>query len=394
MPNIFSCKKLKNGVRAGRLSLMHGVAQTPFFMPIATRGAVKHVAPWELEASGAQIILSNTYHLLQRPGLALLKAYGGLHNFMRWPRPILTDSGGYQVFSLGHMRKITEEGVRFRSEVDGAEVFLTPENVIDMQLTIGSDIIMVLDECPPHPASREYIERSLDRTLRWAERAKRHFKKRLHIIPAPDRGRGLAPAGIQKPKSRIMSGMIERPLLFGIVQGGIHKDLREKSAKALVGIGFDGYAIGGVSVGEPRKDKYNEIKWSLKCLPKDKPRYLMGLGRPEEIVWAVRQGVDMFDCIIPTREARHGKLYVMQKHRHRKLHKAQTFYRTVNIKNAMYAKDIKPVDALCACSLCKNFSRAYLRHLFSVSEALAQRLATLHNLVFYLSLMKRLRDNG
>ncbi|MDP3963867.1 MAG: tRNA guanosine(34) transglycosylase Tgt [bacterium] len=382
----FTHQKNKKGARIGKLSLMHGVVESPFFMPIATRGAVKHVAPWELEALGAQIILSNTYHLMQRPGLSLLKKFKGLHNLMQWPHPILTDSGGYQVFSLGHKRKITEEGVRFQSEIDGAEIFLTPENVIDAQLAIGSDIIMILDECPPYPAERAYVEQSLQRTLRWAERAKKHFEKRIHVIPAK--------AGIQNHGSQIKSGITKIPLLFGIVQGGIHKDLRERSAKALVKIGFDGYAIGGVSVGEPRADKYNEIKWSLRYIPEDKPRYLMGLGKPEEIAWAVRQGVDMFDCIIPTREARHGKLYVWKKSQITNLHKSQTFYRTINIKNAAFANDAKPLDPRCACPLCKNYSRAYLRHLFSVNEMLGQRLATLHNLHFYLELMRTLRKKS
>lgn len=333
-------------------------------MPIATRGAVKHVLSQELEGLGAEIILANTYHLLQRPGLAVLKKFGGLHGFMRWSRPILTDSGGYQVFSLSHKRKITEKGVRFRSEIDGKEVFLTPENVVEAQLAIGSDIIMVLDECPPYPAKHSYMEKSLERTIRWAKRAKVYFEKRMKAL---------------HPK--------KRPLLFGIIQGGTYKDLREKSVKEMVKIEFDGYAIGGVSVGEPRASKQKEIMWSLKYLPENKPRYLMGLGKPEEIVWAVKRGVDMFDCIIPTREARHGKLYVMKK----PASIGGDFYRTINIKKEAFAKDAKPIDAHCPCVACKNFSRAYLRHLFSVNEMLGQHLATLHNLAFYLRLMQTLR---
>lgn len=349
-------------------------------MPIATRGAVKHILPQELEELGAQIILSNTYHLMQRPGLALLKKIGGLHQFMNWHRPILTDSGGYQVFSLGHRRKITEEGVRFRSELDGAEVFLTPENVVDAQLAIGSDIIMVLDECPPYPATHAYMKKSMERTLRWAKRAKKHFDLQL---TTNDRH------STTKTVNR-KSLIVNRPLLFGIVQGGIYKDLREQSAKALADIGFDGYAIGGVSVGESFAEKKKEIQWSISHLPEDKPRYVMGLGRPEEIVWAVRHGVDMFDCIIPTREARHGRLYKFTKQS--KPSNLQTkFYQTLNIKNVAFARDTKPVDPRCPCTLCQNYSRAYLRHLFSINEMLGQHLATLHNLAFYLILMEKLR---
>ncbi len=395
---------LRSHIRKGQLVLPHGSVQTPFFMPIATRGAVKHVLPQELEELGAEIILANAYHLLQRPGLAVLKKFGGLHDFMRWPRPILTDSGGYQVFSLAHKRKITEKGVQFRSEIDGKEIFLTPENVVEAQITIGSDIIMVLDECPPYPSQHAYMQKSLERTIRWAKRAKIYFEKRIK----------------ENFSTRFTrSKNNSRPLLFGIIQGGTYKDLREKSAKETVHIGFDGYAIGGVSVGEPRASKQEEITWSLTYLPKDKPRYLMGLGKPEEIVWAVRQGVDMFDCIIPTREARHGRLYVfsgvipakagIQTPPNPPLDKGrnggvdprvkpeddrsgkQSFYKTINIKSAAFAKDAKAIDTNCPCTACRNFSRAYIRHLFSVNEMLGQHLATLHNLSFYLGLMRELR---
>lgn len=389
MRKTFVFKNTGGGGRSGALRLLRGRVHTPFFMPIATRGAVKHVAPRELKKLGAEIILANTYHLLQRPGMAVLKKFsagppcfawrgrgggsvsGGsaLHRFMGWKRPILTDSGGYQVFSLGHRRVITEKGARFRSEIDGREIFLTPESVIDAQLAIGSDIIMALDECPPYPATRRYMTASVERTLRWASRAKAHFLKRTG---------GLAPK--------------KRPLLFGIVQGGIFKDLRAYSARATVEIGFDGYAIGGVANGgESGREKKNEVRWSLAHLPTDKPRYLMGVGKPEEIVWAAQQGVDMFDCIIPTREARHGRLYTRAKHIKRSNPQTK-FYKTINIRNAAFARDARSVDPRCACPACKHFSRAYLRHLFSVNEPLGQRLATLHNLAFYLGLMQRLRD--
>jgi queuine tRNA-ribosyltransferase len=363
-----------SGIRKGAIRLPHGVAHTPFFMPIATRGAVKHVSPRELEDLGAEIILSNTYHLSQRPGLGLLKKSGGLHNLIGWKHPILTDSGGYQVFSLAHNRRITEEGVHFRSEIDGHEIFLTPENVVDAQLAIGSDIVMILDECPPYPVTRKFMKESLARTLRWAERAKTHFEKRMGERDSAVHSRAKAS---------------KRPLIFGIVQGSVYKDLREDSAKRLVEIGFDGYAIGGVANdGESRREKRNEIIWSLLRLPEDKPRYLMGMGKPEEIVWAASHGVDMFDCIIPTREGRHGRLYVFNG---RRLSEKGSFYKTMLIKNMAFKNDLRPVDAACSCVLCKNFSRAYLRHLYSVNEFLGQRLATLHNLNFYLDLMRKIR---
>ena len=357
-------------------STPHGRFNLPAFMPIATRGAVKNLTPEELKSLGAEIILSNTYHIFQRPGLNILKKFKGLHNFMNWQGPILTDSGGYQVFSLSHKRKITEEGVKFNSEIDGKEIFLTPEKVIDIQLAIGSDIIMVLDECPPWPCTHEYAEKSLELTLKWARRSKKHFELKTKN---------------HKPKTK--------PLLFGIVQGSTYKDLREKCAKELMEIGFDGYAIGGVSVGEPRKEKTKIIKLIAPILPKDKPIYVMGYGKPDEIVEAVKLGADMFDCVIPTREARHGRIYIKSKsfdviarsdpeERRSNLNPCKE----IQITNAKFKKDTKPLDENCNCYACKNYSRAYINHLFRTKEPLAQRLATIHNLHFYLDLMKKLQE--
>ncbi|MBI2484169.1 tRNA guanosine(34) transglycosylase Tgt [Candidatus Uhrbacteria bacterium] len=354
-------------IRRGILTTPHGKIHTPFFMPIATRGAVKNVSPDELLSIGAEIILSNTYHLIQRPGLAVLKKHHGLHSFMQWDGPILTDSGGYQVFSLSKRRKITGEGATFRSEIDGSTIHLTPENVIDAQLAIGSDIIMVLDECPPYPCSYEYAKRSLATTLLWAERGKRHFEKRV-------KQRRLAPAS--------------RPLLFGIVQGGVYKKLRDESAKALGALDFDGYAIGGLAVGESRKIRDRVLAWNMKLLPPDKPRYLMGVGTPADIVDAVRMGVDMFDCVIPTREARHGRAYARISNSTASMKK---WYSVMNLRNEKYKFDKKPIDPRCLCAACSTFSRSYLRHLFSVQEGLAMRLTTIHNLAFYQSMMRELQ---
>lgn len=347
------------------LSTPHGKIKAPFFMPIATRGAVKNLTPEDLKNIGAEIILSNTYHLFQRPGMDLLKKFKGLHNFMKWKGPILTDSGGYQVFSLSHKRKITEEGVKFNSEIDGKEIYLTPEKVIDIQLAIGSDIMMVLDECPPWPCTHEYAEKSLALTLRWAERAKKYFDKKMKKIPRN-----------------------KRPLLFGIVQGSTFDDLRKKSAEELMKIGFDGYAIGGVSVGEPREEKTKIIKLVAKILPQDKPIYVMGYGKPDEIVEAVKLGADMFDCVIPTREARHGRLYKLKSE---KISTKNNFYELIQITNSKHKSDKNPIDKNCKCYTCKNYSCAYINHLFNVKEPLAMRLATIHNLNFYLELMRILQ---
>ncbi|MFH0852284.1 MAG: tRNA guanosine(34) transglycosylase Tgt [bacterium] len=403
----------KAGGRAGQLRTRRGVLKTPFFMPIATRGAVKNLTPEELRELGAEIILGNTYHLWLRPGLEVIKRSGGLHEFMHWDGPILTDSGGFQVFSLGgragkargqnfssvelapqdaglkqsscekfvpvpfssHVR-ITDAGVEFRDPADGKKYFLTPEKAIEIQLALGSDIIMVLDECPAYPATRKEAEQAVVRTTRWAERCKKYFAAQIKKL---------------KIKSK-------KPLLFGIIQGGIYKDLRQRSANELLRIGFDGYAIGGVAVGEPRKYLAKVLGWVLPLLPQDKPRYLMGLGKPEEIVRAVLSGIDMFDCVIPTREARHGRIYKFQipKNKIQTNFKFQTrkakFYETLQIMNSKFAKDMRALDENCSCYACQNYSRAYINHLFKIKENLGLRLATMHNLRFYLDLMTRLRD--
>ena len=367
-------KSKKSQARLTRLTTTHGTIRGPFFMPIATRGAVKNLSNEELAALGAEMILSNTYHLLLRPGTVLLKRAGGLHGFMDWPKPILTDSGGFQVFSLGAHRKITEAGGHFSDPLNGNRYFLSPERVIEIQRAIGSDIAMTLDECPAYPCTRAYAKTSLELTSRWAQRCKTAHRR-------------------QKTKQ----------LLFGIVQGSVYKQLRLQSAKQLTAIGFDGYAIGGVAVGEPRKKMAQVLDWMVPELPADKPRYLMGVGRPEEIVAAVKQGIDMFDCVIPTREARHGRLYIWnyskqgrrepllsprseQRLRPTPLLKGK-FYKTINITRARYAKDFSPINN----SNLKRYSKAYLHHLFKTNEPLGMRLATLNNLNFYLSLMVEIR---
>ena len=335
--------------------------------------------PDELLALGAEIILGNTYHLYLRPGLSVMKKFGGLHGFMRWDGPILTDSGGYQVFSLGAKKerglgrkgdslvKISEEGVQFRSHLDGSAHLLTPEKAIDIQLALGSDIIMVLDECPAAHASLAYVSKSVDLTSRWAERSYRYFLRKT---------------ARQK----------RRPLLFGIVQGGVYPDLRARSAQQLLAIPFDGYSVGGLAVGETPRQMYRVLEHTVPLLPADKPRYLMGVGKPENIVEAVRRGIDMFDCVLPTRNARHGQLFVWKK-RPANIFRSRGFSTTLQITNARYERDRSPLDRHCACSTCKNYSRAYLRHLFQTQEPLALRLATTHNLFFYMELMEKVRGS-
>lgn len=363
----------KSRARRGVLTLPHGQVQTPCFMTIATRGAVKTLTADEVKDLGAEIILSNTYHLFIRPGTELLKAAGGLHGLMGWRGPILTDSGGYQVFSLSGMRKITEEGVKFKDETDGGRTHeLTPEKVIDIQTAIGSDIMMVLDECPAHDMKREDLIASIDRTSRWAKRA---FNHRASLIES-----GTIPSG--------------RHNLFAIVQGGTDEELRKYSLEALKQIPFDGYALGGLAVGEPREEMYRTLEAITPLLPADKPRYLMGVGKPQEIVKAVKEGVDMFDCVIPTRHARHAQLFVFK---NREDFNDDGFYETMNITTEPFTNDLSPIDAHCACYTCKNHSRAYLRHLFKTNEMLAYRLATVHNVRFYLELMEGIRkqiENG
>ena len=354
-------KSKKIEARRGRLITRSGEIVTPFFMPIATRGAVKTLDTRDLESLGAEIILGNTYHLWQRPGLSIIKKSGDLHKFISWPHPILTDSGGYQVFSLAQRRRITKSGVRFISELDGRELFLSPEKAIAIQQTLGSDIMMSLDECPPYPCTPAYAEKSLAITLDWAKR-------------------GLAFQRRTKQKNR---------LLFGIVQGSLYHSLRLSCAKELVKLNFDGYAIGGLAVGEPVEKMYQVLDWTVPALPANRPRYLMGVGEPEQIIQAVRRGIDMFDCVLPSRNARHGQLYVWG-NRSGILTKPN-FYNKLRIKQARYARDLNPPDPGCQCLTCRQYSRAFLRHLFLSGDPLAQRLASIHNVGFYLQLMEKIR---
>ena len=373
------------------LETSHDFIQGPFFMPIATRGVLKNLTPDELKSLEAQIILSNTYHLMLRPGVEIIKKAGGLHKFMGWDGPILTDSGGYQVFSLKSKVqtqkskindpkiKIIDKGVTFRSEIDGEKIFLSPEKAIEVQKFLGSDIIMVLDECVPYPCDYEYAKKAMKRTTEWARVGIRNYE-----------------SGITNQESRIRKYHV-----FGIIQGSIYKDLRIQSAKEITALNFDGYAIGGVAVGEPREKIWQVLDWVIPYLPEDKPRYLMGLGRPEEIIEAVRRGIDMFDCVIPTRNARHGTLYKFQI-TNSKLQipnlnsgvqaSACKFYETLHITNEKFKQDFLPIDESCSCYTCQHYSRAYLRHLFMLNEALGLRLATIHNLAFYLRLMRRIRE--
>lgn len=360
-----------DSIRKKIIKTRNGEIEAPFFMPIATRGAVKNLLPEELKKIGAQIVLGNTYHLWLRPGDELIKKAGDLHKFMDWDGPILTDSGGFQVFSLGARAakkfgkngvKLSEEGVEFIDPENGKKYFMSPEKSIEIQLNLGSDIIMVLDECPPFPCEYEYAKKSLELTTRWAKRCLEYFQEKT-------------------------KDMEKKPLLFAIVQGSVYEDLRKESARQLVNLGFDGYAIGGVAVGEPRDEMHKILEWVLPILPEDKPRYLMGLGKPEEIVAAVSTGIDMFDCVIPTREGRHGRIFIWKNN-----NLDSDFYETININNEKYKEDFTPIDPNCDCVLCKNYTRSYLRHLFAVGEPLALRLASIHNLKFYLDLMKKLRN--
>lgn len=366
-------KKRSNisNARIGKLRTAHGVIDTPFFMPIATRGAVKGITSAEVEKIlKSQIILSNTYHLLLNPGMDILKKAGGLHGFMQWPRPILTDSGGFQVFSLGKLRKITERGVKFKDPKNGQSWELTPENVIKYQNIIGSDIMMVLDECTEYPCSKKRARESMELSLRWAQRCKKAHKK-------------------LKDQSR--------QLLFGIVQGSVYKDLRQECAEKLVEIGFDGYALGGVSVGATAHNSYEVLDWVFDNLPYDKPRYVMGMGTPEDIIESVKRGVDMFDCVIPTREGRHGRLFFWNRSSKSKAQNSkqiQNFkYQNLNITNAKFKKDFSAINANSKIPELREYSKAYLHHLFKTNEVLGARLASLNNLEFYLDLMSEIRDN-
>jgi len=341
----FSVKSTCEKARSGELQLAHGKVDTPAFMPIGTYGAVKAVSPDEVAASGAQIVLGNTFHLWLRPGLDVLAKHGGLHRFMGWNGPILTDSGGFQVFSLGALRKISEDGVEFASPINGDRLLLTPEESMKIQMALNSDIAMVFDECTPYPATEEQAAESMRLSMRWAERCRNSFKG--------------------------------KNALFGIVQGGMHEALRDESLKKLKGIGFDGYAIGGLSVGEPKEDRARVVAHIVPRMPAEKPRYLMGMGTPEDIVEAVLAGIDMFDCVLPTRNARNGWLF--------------TRFGDVKIRNARHRDDPRPLDERCTCYGCRHFTRAYLHHLQKTNEILGARLNTLHNLHYYQELMRDLR---
>ena len=348
-PVKYKLEKTDKNARAGVIETPHGKIETPVFMPVGTQATVKTMTKEELNTIDTEIILGNTYHLYLRPTDTLINDFGGLHKFMNWEKPILTDSGGFQVFSLGDLRKIKEEGVYFSSHIDGSKHFLSPEKSIEIQNNLGSDIMMALDECPPGLSSREYLIPSIERTTRWAERC------------------------IKANKNP------ERQGLFAIVQGGIYEDLREKSMNELLQMddGFAGYAIGGLAVGEPREDMYRILEYITPKLPKDKPRYLMGVGEPLDMLEAVEDGVDMMDCVQPTRIGRHGTVF--------------TKYGRLVIKNAAYYRDPRPLDEGCDCYVCKNYTRAYIRHLFKAEEILGQRLATYHNLYFLIKLMKEAR---
>lgn len=335
--------------RRGRVTTPHGIIETPVFMPVGTAATVKAMRPEEVKNMGAEIILSNTYHLYLRPGHEIVKAAGGLHKFMNWNKPILTDSGGFQVFSLGAMRKIREEGVEFRSHIDGSKHMLSPEKSMEIQNALGSDIIMAFDECAPYPADRKYVKDSLERTTRWLKRCKEYHKN------------------------------TENQSLFGIMQGGMYTDLRKESAEQIVDLDLPGYAIGGLSVGEPKEIMYEVMDECVDYMPKEKARYLMGVGSPDCLFEGVERGIDMFDCVLPTRIARHGM--------------AMTSQGRVNIKNAKFAKDFTPLDPNCDCYTCRNYSKAYLRHLFKADEILSSMLMTNHNLHFLVKTMENIRKS-
>ena len=344
----FQLHKTSGMARLGELRFERGTVRTPAFMPVGTYGTVKAMTPGEVRTTGADIILGNTFHLMLRPGTDVIEAHGGLHGFMQWKRPILTDSGGFQVWSLSERRKITEKGVTFASPIDGSKVFMGPEESMAVQKSLGSDIVMIFDECTPYPATEQQALDSMELSLRWAERSKRAHQG--------------------NPSA-----------LFGIVQGGMYEKLRVHSARGLVNIGFDGYAIGGLSVGEPHDERDRVLDFTVPELPQDRPRYLMGVGRPQDIIAGVIRGVDMFDCVMPTRNARNGYLF--------------TSRGVLKIRNARYENDLGPVDPACSCETCQNYSRAYLKHLEKCNEILGARLMTIHNLHFYQTLMQGLRES-
>ena len=337
------------GARRGVLTTPHGEINTPIFMPVGTRASVKAMSPEELVNLNAEVILGNTYHLFLKPGMEIIGKAGGLHKFMSWDRPILTDSGGFQVFSLSSLRKITEKGVHFASHIDGSRFFLGPEESMAIQRTLGSDIVMAFDECTPYPSDYKTAEKSMRQTTKW-EAVSRDQK------------------------------LNDGQQLFGIVQGSMYQELREESAKSLVDIGFEGYAIGGLSVGEPEEMMFDVLDWTVPHLPEEKPHYLMGVGTPKQLVEAVARGIDMFDCVIPTRLARHGSAYISDG-------------TTIPVKAGRYSQDFTPIDENCDCYCCRNFTKAYIRHLLNVGEILGMRLVTLHNLYYFINLMRRIRES-
>jgi queuine tRNA-ribosyltransferase len=387
--------------RAGRLITPHGEIETPVFMPVGTAATVKGIPQDILEELGVQILLGNTYHLYLRPGVEIVRRFGGLHGFMAWPRAILTDSGGFQVFSLSELRKVTEEGVTFRSHLDGSSHFFTPESSMQAQIGLGADIVMAFDECTEYPADRERTRASMELTLHWAARSKKYFEEHKSEVPwnwmpatshvgtaapgragepklaGPESSAELCSAGPPRAADPENSGKVQS--LFGIVQGGMDLELRRESAERTVELDFPGYAIGGLSVGEPRERTREVVEATLQYLPKDKPRYLMGVGTPEEIVEYADLGIDMMDCVLPTRAARHGLLFTSEGR--------------ISIKQARYTEDEGPLDPNCGCRVCRRYSRAYLRHLYAANEVLAQVLNSVHNLSFYLDTMRRVRHS-
>ena len=360
MPLDFQISKANHGARRATLRTPHGAVETPVFMPVGTAATVKGIPQDLLEQLDVQILLGNTYHLYLRPGIDQIRKLGGLHRFMSWPRAILTDSGGFQVFSLSDLRKVTEEGVTFRSHLDGSSHFLSPETAIEAQIGLGADIIMAFDECTEYPADPVRNRNSMEMTLRWAARSKKYFEDHKQEVPWS-------------------TSREQTQALFGIIQGGMDLALRKESAERTIEIGFDGYAIGGLSVGEPRNLTREIVESTVEHLPKDKPRYLMGVGTPEEIVEYSTLGIDMMDCVLPTRAARHGLLFTSQG--------------KISIKQAKYAGDESPLDPNCSCQVCRRYSRAYLRHLYASNEVLSQVLNTIHNLTYYLDTMRRVRHS-
>jgi queuine tRNA-ribosyltransferase len=385
--------------RLGRLTLTHGVVETPAFMPVGTYGTVKAMTPEELEGLGAHICLGNTFHLMLRPGADIVDLHGGLHRFMHWSRPILTDSGGFQVFSLKSLRKITEEGVRFRSPIDGSDVRLTPEDSMDVQLKLRSDIAMALDDCTPYPATESEARESMERSMRWAARSHAHYYRErpradvgnletadpiagvIHAAGASAQalraGTSVGAGGATGANSVDSTAPHPPGGLFGIVQGGMHTALRLASLEALTQFDFPGFAVGGLAVGEPEEERLRVLETVVPHMPTDRPRYLMGVGRPEDIVKAVLRGIDMFDCVMPTRHARNGHLF--------------TATGVINIRNSAHQADLGPIDPTCGCYTCRNYTRSYLRHLDRCNEILGSRLNTIHNLHFYLDLMRTIR---